>query len=64
MQGIHLSLEAYHPNKYNGGWECELLQQEPAPIGIFTYEEKNIQFIGQETCPAAPAEESLPPQVK
>ena len=27
MKGIHLSVEAYCPNKDNEGWERELIQQ-------------------------------------
>ena len=41
MKGIHLSVEAYRPNKDNGGWERKLLQQEPNPIDIFVLEKKN-----------------------
>ena len=44
---IQLSVEGYLPNKDNGGWGHELLQQEPNPIDIFAYEEKIIKFIGQ-----------------
>ena len=52
------------PNKDNEGWERKLIQQEPNPIDIFAYEEKNIDFIGQETDPAAPAEVAFIPQVE
>ena len=38
MKGIHLSVEAYHPNKDNDGWERKLLQQEPDPINTFAFE--------------------------
>ena len=62
MRGINLSVEAYRPNKDNGGWEQELIQQEPNTIDIFAYEEKNIKFIGQETYPAAPSEVKISPQ--
>ena len=55
-KGINLLVEEYRPKKDNGGWERELIQQEPDPIDIFAYEEKNIKFIGQETDPTAPAE--------
>ena len=63
-KGIKLSVEEYRPKKDNGGWERELIQQEPDPIDIFAYEEKNIKFIGQGTDPAATSEVTPPPQVE
>ena len=54
----------YHPNKDNGIWERELLQQEPYPIDIFAFEDKNVEFIGQETNNSAPEEATFPPQVE
>ena len=38
LKGIHISVEAYHPNKDNDGWERKLLQQEPDPINTFAFE--------------------------
>ena len=61
---IHISVEAYCPNKDSEGWERKLIQQEPNPINIFVYEEKSVEFFGQETNPAAPAEVTFVPQVE
>ena len=63
-KGIHISVEAYCPNKDNEGWERKLIQQESNPIDIFAYEEKSIEFFGQETDPAAPAEVTFVSQVE
>ena len=45
MKGIHLSVETYFRKKYNESWEREIIQQEPDPIDIFAYEEKNINSL-------------------
>ena len=54
----------YCPNKDNKGWERKLPQHKPNPIAIFSFEEKKIEFIGQETDTAAPAEVNFAPQVE
>ena len=64
IKGIHLSVEAYRPNKDYGGWERKLLQQEPNPFDIFVLEKKKIEFVGQETNTAAPEEVIFSPQVE
>ena len=63
-KSIGLSVETYCPNTDNEGWERKLLQHEPDPIDIFSYEEKIIKLIGQENDPAAPAEVTFVHQVE
>ena len=63
-KGIHISVEAYCPNKENEGSEHELPKQETYHIDVFAYEGKNIEIIGQESKHAAPEEVNPPPQVE